>query len=212
MIIEKLLSESSAELGVNLDSLQINRFLSYLELIKNWNSKINLTSVTEDEEIIIKHFIDSLTISEFIEDGSTVLDIGTGAGFPAVPLAIARESLKITALDSREKRIFFINEVIRELGIKNLETAAGRAGEDSNSLAGKSFDCVVTRAVGDIKDVVELSLPFVNKDGLIILMRGKEGRFEWESYENIYFRLNTLKELTLPGTGFRRVVLVLSKK
>ena len=212
MSIEELLLDGSGELGVKLDSSQTDKFLSYLELIKNWNSKINLTSVSDDEGIVIKHFIDSLTVSEFIEDGSTVLDIGTGAGFPAIPLALARGSLKITALDSREKRIFFINEVIRELEIKNVETVAARAGGKMGSLAGKTFDCVVTRAVGDIKEVVELSLPYLNKDGLIILMRGKEGRFEWESYKNIHLRLHTLKELTLPGTGFRRVILVLSKK
>ena len=212
MSIEKLLLNGSGKLGLNLDSSQTEKFLSYLELIKNWNSKINLTSVTDDEGIVVKHFIDSLTVSEFIDDGSTVLDIGTGAGFPAIPLALARDSLKITALDSREKRIFFINEVIRELGIKNVETVSARAGENRCSLAGKTFDCVVTRAVGDIKEVIELSLPYINKDGLIILMRGKEGRFEWESYENFNFRLNLLKELTLPGTGFRRVVLLLSKK
>ena len=108
MSIEKLLLNGCGERGVKIDSSQTEKFLSYLELIKNWNSKINLTSVTDDEGIVVKHFIDSLTVSEFIDDGSTVLDIGTGAGFPAIPLALARDSLKITALDSREKRIFFM--------------------------------------------------------------------------------------------------------
>ena len=115
MNLENLLVKGSSELGITLDSRKIQKFLSYHELIKKWNSKINLTSVTDDSEIIVKHFLDSLTVSEFITDGPNILDIGTGAGFPGVPIAIVRELLNITVLDSREKRIFFINEVLREL-------------------------------------------------------------------------------------------------
>ena len=149
-----------------------------------WNSKINLTSVTDDSEIIVKHFLDSLTVSELITDGPNILDIGTGAGFPGVPIAIVRQSLNITVLDSREKRIFFINEVLRELDLSNVKTVSGRAEDSNNGVPRINFDYVLTRAVGDIKEVINLSVPYLNEKGKIILMRGKEGKIDWERFKN----------------------------
>lgn len=212
MNLENLLVKGSSELGITLDSRKIQRFLSYHELIKKWNSKINLTSVTDDSEIIVKHFLDSLTVSELITDGPNILDIGTGAGFPGVPIAIVRESLNITVLDSREKRIFFINEVLRELDLSNVKTVSGRAEDSSNGVPRINFDYVLTRAVGDIKEVINLSVPYLNEKGKIILMRGKEGRIEWERFKNNNLKLLHLREIIVPESNFMRVLLVLSQK
>jgi 16S rRNA (guanine527-N7)-methyltransferase len=210
--LENLLVKGSSELGITLDSRKIQKFLSYHELIKKWNSKINLTSVTDDSEIIVKHFLDSLTVSELITDGPNILDIGTGAGFPGVPIAIVRESLNITVLDSRGKRIFFINEVLRELDLSNVKTVPGRAEDSNNGVPRINFDYVLTRAVGDIKEVINLSLPYLNEKGKIILMRGKEGKIEWERFKNNNLKLLHLREIIVPESNFMRVLLVLSQK
>ena len=212
MNLENLLVKGSSELGLTLNSRKIQKFLSYHELIKKWNSKINLTSVTDDSEIIVKHFLDSLTVSELITDGPNILDIGTGAGFPGVPIAIVRESLNITVLDSREKRIFFINEVLRELDLSNVKTVSGRAEDSNNGVPRINFDYVLTRAVGDIKEVINLSVPYLNEKGKIILMRGKEGKIEWKRFKNGNLKLLHLREIIVPESNFMRVLLVLSQK
>ena len=212
MNLENLLVKGSSELGITLNSRKIQKFLSYQELIKKWNSKINLTSVTDDSEIIVKHFLDSLTVSELITDGPNILDIGTGAGFPGVPIAIVRESLNITVLDSREKRIFFINEVLRELDLSNVKTVSGRAEDSNNGVPRINFDYVLTRAVGDIKEVINLSLPYLNEKGKIILMRGKEGKIEWERFKNGNLKLLHLREIIVHESNFMRVLLVLSQQ
>jgi len=210
--LENLLEDGSRELGIDLKTGQAAQFLTYLELIKKWNNKINLTSITEDKEIVVKHFQDSLTVSDFINDGSQVIDIGTGAGFPGIPLSIVRESLKITVLDSREKKIFFINEVLRELELRNVETAAARAEDSNNGVPRNHYDYVLTRAVGDIEEVLNLSEPYLKSGGKMILMRGKEGKIEWESFKNNNYELLDLRELKIPKSNFRRVLLIISQK
>ena len=212
MSVESLLLDGSAQLGINLNDSQINKFLAYIDLIKKWNSRINLTSITTDKEIVLKHFIDSLTVSEYIHDDSSAIDIGTGAGFPSIPLAIVREKVNFTALDSREKRIFFLNEVVRELGINNVKTVASRAEDYYKKGSGNNFDYVLTRAVGDIGDVINLSVPYLNKSGKIILMRGSEGKTEWENYSNCGYSLLHLNEIELPGSNIKRVLIVIKHK
>jgi len=210
--LNNLLEKGCRKLGIDLDSEQTARFLKYLELINIWNSKINLTSISDESEIVIKHFLDSLTVSEFVKDGTNVLDIGTGAGFPGVPLAIVNEKSKFTLLDSREKRIFFINEVIRDLKLENIETVAARAEDSNNGIQRNRFDCVLTRAVSDIGEVLNLSAPYLSENGQIVLMRGKEGRLEWESFKNNEFKLQHIRELKVPESNFLRVLIILSRK
>ncbi len=207
-----LLKHGASELGISLSPKQTKQFMSYHNLIKKWNRKINLTSITDDTEIVIKHFIDSLTVSGFVQDGSQVLDIGTGAGFPGIPLAIVNETLNITVLDAREKRIFFINEVLRELEIANVMTAFSRAEDTDNKIKRNYFDYVLTRAVGNIDEVLSISTPYVKDSGRIILMRGKDGKSEWEDFNNINYKLLNVAELNLPGTDFKRVLLEIKKE
>ena len=126
--------------------------------------------------------------------------------------AIARESLNISVIDSREKRIFFINEVVRELGLGNVKTFIGRAEDSNNGVSRNSFDCVLTRAVGDIESVLNLSSSYINDKGKIILMRGKEGKLEWGNYENKIYELENLKEFNIPGTDLKRVLLSIKLK
>ena len=111
------------KLGINLSEIQLKQFYNYMNLLIEWNKKINLTAITEPNEIILKHFVDSLTISKYISDGTRVVDVGTGAGFPGIPLKIYRKDIEITLLDSLQKRINFLDEVIRELNLEKIETS-----------------------------------------------------------------------------------------
>ena len=114
------------KLVINLSEIQLKQFYNYMNLLIEWNKKINLTAITEPDEIILKHFVDSLTISKYISDGTKVVDVGTGAGFPGIPLKIVRQEIDITLLDSLQKRINFLDEVINELNLEKITTVHSR--------------------------------------------------------------------------------------
>lgn len=157
--------------GLNVS--QKNSFDRYLELLQEWNNKINLTAITEKEEIELKHFYDSLTISEYIKSGSSLIDVGTGAGFPGIPLKIKDESIKLTLLDSLNKRLIFLEEVEKELELKNVVNIHGRAedyGKDKKYR--EKYDYATSRAVARLSVLVEYLLPFVKVGGYCICMKG----------------------------------------
>ena len=112
--MKTFLKESAEKIDILLNEDQIDKFIKYKELLKEWNEKINLTAITDDEEIIIKHFIDSLTIEKYIEENASIIDVGTGAGFPGIPIRIVREDIKLALLDSLNKRILFLQEILNE--------------------------------------------------------------------------------------------------
>ena len=124
-----ILEKKAQEIGIVLQEKQINQFYQYMNLLLEWNQKMNLTAITDPKEIIEKHFIDSLTIAKYIKPGRCVLDLGTGAGFPGIPLKIYRENLELILVDSLNKRIGFLNEVVHQLALKDIETVHGRAEE-----------------------------------------------------------------------------------
>ena len=157
--------------GLNVS--QKNSFDRYLELLQEWNNKINLTAITEKEEIELKHFYDSLTISEYIKSGSSLIDVGTGAGFPGIPLKIKDESIELTLLDSLNKRLIFLEEVEKELELKNVVNIHGRAedyGKDKKYR--EKYDYATSRAVARLSVLVEYLLPFVKVGGYCICMKG----------------------------------------
>lgn len=156
-----------------LNVSQKNKFNKYLELLQEWNNKINLTAITEKEEIELKHFYDSLTISKYIKSGSSLIDVGTGAGFPGIPLKIKDESIKLTLLDSLNKRLIFLEEVEKELELKNVVNIHGRAedyGKDKKYR--EKYDYATSRAVARLSVLVEYLLPFVKVGGYCICMKG----------------------------------------
>lgn len=143
----------------------------YMEMLIEWNERINLTSITEPGEIIEKHFVDSLTILPYIEDNQNVIDIGTGAGFPGIPVSIANKKIKVTLLDSLNKRINFLNEVISCLKLINVETVHSRA-EDYVKITRETYDIAVSRAVANMSTLAEYLLPYVKVGGRAIFMKG----------------------------------------
>lgn len=154
---------------------QAEKFEKYFELLIDWNEKINLTAITEEKDVVTKHFIDSLMCfkSGVIEGGASIIDVGTGAGFPGIPLKIADESLNVTLLDSLAKRLNFLNEVVDNLSLSNIKTVHARAedgGRDVNLR--EKFDVAVSRAVANLSTLSELCLPFVKVGGYFVSMKG----------------------------------------
>lgn len=140
-------------------------FEQYYQLLVEWNEKFNLTAITDREEVFVKHFRDSLLGEQFIPEGASVLDIGAGAGFPSLPIKIARPDIELTLIDSVGKKVTFLNEVISSLNVKNAKALHVRA-EDIKEREG--FDCVVSRAVANLSTLAEYCLPFVRVGGTFV--------------------------------------------
>ncbi len=208
MTNERLLREGAERIGIR--NVRTGLFLSYVDLLRRWGRRINLSSVLTEREIIIKHLIDSLTVAEFMPPGSRVIDIGTGAGFPGIPLAIHDPSLKVTLLESVGKKIAFLKDAKRSLGLSGIDIRHGRAEEAVTGMRG-SFDRVTFRAVGNVDTVVALGAPYLDIGGEMVIMKGPRGKKEWEDYANRHpedMELLLTKELELPFSGEKRVVIV----
>ena len=208
MTNEQLLREGAQRIG--LENLRTDLFLSYIDLLRKWGKHINLSSVLSDREIIIKHLIDSLTVAEFIPPASRVLDIGTGAGLPGIPLYIYDASLSVTLVESVGKKVAFLKEVKRSLGLSGIDIHNARAEELSDDMRGR-FDRVTSRAVGSVNTVVTLGTPYLDIGGQMVIMKGLRGKKEWEDYANRYpedMELLFTKEFKLPFSGENRVIIV----
>lgn len=160
---------------------QIENFYNYMTGIIDWNTKINVTAITEENMFIVKHFIDSLTINKYINSAKSLIDIGTGAGFPGIPLKIMNKNLNVTLIDSVNKKLNVIRDLSAKIDLENLEIIHTRA-EDlaQNKKYREKYDIATTRAVSNISTIVEYMLPFVKLDGLAICMKGPNFKDELE--------------------------------
>ena len=173
------------EFNIEINEEQIKSFEKYMNLLLEWNEKINLTAITQPDEVKLKHFVDSLTVLKYINDDDKVIDIGTGAGFPGIPLKIMNENTKITLLDSLNKRINFLNIVIETLNLRNIQAIHGRAEEIArNKLYREKYDVTVSRAVANLSTLSEYMLPFVKVGGKCICMKGANVNEEIEKAKN----------------------------
>ena len=211
-MINKII-ESAKNVGVCLTEGQAQQLEKYYNLLIEWNEKINLTAITECDEVIEKHFTDSLSCIEtgLLEGEKTVIDVGCGAGFPSIPLKIAKPELKFTLVDSLNKRINFLNTVIEELGLSDITAVHMRAEESGRSEMRDSFDICVARAVASLPVLCEFCMPHVKSGGYFIAMKGKESENEAEMAKNavnqLGGRIESITKTSLPDTEHYNIVI-----
>ena len=179
--IEKLNIALKENTGIILTDKQQEQMFLLAERLVEVNQVMNLTAITDEDGIILRHLVDSLLISEYFEPNSTIIDVGCGAGFPSLPLAIVRPDLKITALDSTEKRIRYVDETASLLGLSNVNAVAARAEEFANKPeCREKFDYATARAVASLPILCELTIPFVKLGGKLVAMKAKGASEEFE--------------------------------
>ena len=213
----KEIEEKSSKIDINLDNEICNKLYNYMNLLLEWNEKINLTAITDEKEIILKHFIDSFTINKFINSGDKMLDIGTGAGFPGLPIKIIRAEVDVFLMDSLNKRINFLNEVIESLQLKNIEAFHSRAEEMAkNNKFREKFDVVTSRAVAKLNILLEYMLPYTKINGKCLCMKGPNIEEEIKEAEKalkiLGGEIEKIEKIILPDSNIERNIIIIRKK
>jgi 16S rRNA (guanine527-N7)-methyltransferase len=178
---EKIFKEECEKNNI-FNVINIDLFFKYMNLLLDWNEKINLTAITDEKEFIVKHFIDSLIINSYIKESKRIIDVGTGAGFPGIPLKLFNVKQNFTLIDSVNKKVNVLNDIITKLELKDIEALHTRA-EDlaKNKNYRECFDVAVSRAVSNMTTLVEYLIPFVKVGGIIICMKGPNYEEELEN-------------------------------
>lgn len=213
---DEIFKKLAKEINLDIDKSKIVKFYEYMNLLLEWNEKINLTAITEQNDIILKHFIDCLTIKKYLKDNDKIVDIGTGAGFPGIPLAIMSEANKFTLVDSLNKRVNFLNDVKEKIDLKNIEAIHSRAEEfGQNKIYREKYDIAVSRAVANLSVLLEYLLPTVKVGGKIICMKGSQVQDEINEAKYALKELGGVIKLTdefcLPETDMKRNIIVIEK-
>ncbi|WP_294405014.1 16S rRNA (guanine(527)-N(7))-methyltransferase RsmG [uncultured Clostridium sp.] len=213
-----LMSKAAEDVGLQLSKEQYERFMKYMKLLQEWNEKINLTAITEDEEVVKKHFIDCIKAfkREEFKNADTMIDVGTGAGFPGLPIAIMRSDLKVTLLDSLNKRINFLNTVVQELGLKNVTTIHSRAEDGARKKElREQFDIATSRAVANMSVLSEFCMPYVKVGGSFIALKGPAVEQEIAESRNAIGTLGgqlvDVYEVSIEETELRHNLVVVKK-
>ena len=210
--------------NINLSEKQLEQFDKYYELLVEWNNKINLTAITEFDEVCKLHFVDSVSASiyfDFNKDNLSLIDVGTGAGFPGIVLKIVFPNLNVTLLDSLQKRINFLDTVIEELNLNetgSIKTVHGRAEDHSDAKKGslrEKFDIAVSRAVARFSTLCEYDIPYVKEGGSFIAYKGDKGNEEVAEAKNAIFllggKVQSVDEFFLPNSDIKRTICIIDK-
>ena len=215
--MKELLYNTALETGINLTDIQLEKFQIYYNLLIETNKVMNLTSITEEKDVVLKHFIDSLAIKNDIDiSNGRVIDIGTGAGFPGIPLAIIYNDTQFTLMDSLNKRINFINTVMEECKLYNIETVHSRAEDlGHNNVYREKYDYCVSRAVAAIPVLLEYCIPFLKTGGKFISYKSEKAEEEislsGNAQKKLGCRFDKLYSFDLPGTDISRKFVVFEK-
>lgn len=216
--MKRFLQDKLEMLSVEVDRKMIDQFNQFYDLIVEWNKVMNLTAITDYKDVVEKHFLDSLSIERILklDDIKAVMDVGTGAGFPGMPLKIIYPELKITLLDSLNKRVKFLNEVIRQLELKNIDAIHGRAEDiGKNENYREKYDLCVSRAVANLATLSEYCMPFVKVGGVFVSY--KSGDIDEEVLKSkkaislFGGKIDEVVKFQLPGTDINRAFVKIKK-
>lgn len=208
--LKNTLKNGALELGADLSEGSISLFETYLTELKAWNRQINLTAIDSDDEVVTRHFLDSLTPLEAIKGARRLLDIGAGGGFPGLPLKIAKDSLEAVLMDSVTKKVHFMRHIIRKLNLKGAEAIAGRA-EDRTLIEKyrEDFDAVISRAFTELKGFLTAALPYVAPGGAILAMKGPGYKDELKAVEGFKgLSAPRIHEVRVPFTDRTTTIIV----
>lgn len=218
---ENILTDGAQRLGINLNEEQIKKFCRYLELLVQWNQKINLTSLKTPQEIIIKHFLDSIScikvINKYIDaEGVSVIDVGAGAGFPGIPIKIICPSVRLSLLEARKKKTIFLKKITEEMNFQQVKILNGRAetfGKCADHRA--RYDIAISRAVAHLNTLSEYCLPLVRVGGLFVAQKGRSYKKETEkSFKTIQVlggEMIGVEKVRIPFINQERYLLVIKK-
>jgi len=213
-----ILNEASNNEGLKFNASKYDQFMKYKDLIKEWNEKVNLTAIKEDEEIVKKHFIDSMKVFKFdqLKSAKNVIDIGTGGGFPGIPMKIIKPEVNIVLLDSLNKRIKFLNEVIKSLNLKNIKAIHGRAEDFAQEVQYREkFDIAVSRAVANLTVLSEYCIPYVKLGGYFVAMKGpaveEEIKLSKNAIRMLGGRIEHIEKVQIEGSDLNHNLVIISK-
>ncbi|MHB8121509.1 MAG: 16S rRNA (guanine(527)-N(7))-methyltransferase RsmG [Desulfuromonadaceae bacterium] len=215
-IISNILSRETGALGLSLSPQQLALFEAYAAELIKWNKKVNLTAITKDDEIAIKHFVDSLSIAHYITAGDRLLDIGSGAGLPILPLKIINPETVMVSVDAVAKKIHFQRHVIRVLGLQNIEAIHTRI-EDLHKAHRHSFSVITSRAFTRLDRFVSLAAPLLAEGGVLIAMKGGQADNEIAAADDVVhsggFTVDSIRRYSLPlGMGERVLTFIKQSK
>ncbi len=217
-MFQEEMKKAAAGYGLTLSDEQLQQFTRYYELLIEWNEKMNLTAITEEHEVAVKHMVDSLTAYDesLFQDGTSVIDVGTGAGFPGLPLKIFCPGIKLTLMDSLNKRVKFLQTVVLELGLQNVECVHARAEEGArNKKYREQFDLAVSRAVARLPILCEYCLPFVKRGGHFLALKGRAFAEEVKEAEKAIKVMGgshtEIREVHLPDLEDKRAIIIVTK-
>jgi 16S rRNA (guanine527-N7)-methyltransferase len=211
----RLLIEGAAELGLMLTNEHILAFRKYMDELKTWGKRMNLMSRASDREIILKDFLDSLTVLKYLQQRASIVDLGSGAGFPGIPAKIVRPDLRVVLMEATQKKVFFLKNLVRNLGLEGIEIQwfeeKRKIGEDFGGI----FDFVISRAFGSLLKLAATGLPFLSPGGILLAMKGKKGEAELgkslPAMEQMGLKLDFFYRLRLPFLGHERILIGLRK-
>ncbi len=218
MTNDDILRQGIVEFGIDANDQMINDLKTYREILVDWNQKMNLTGIEEEKEVFIKHFLDSISAVQngYIKDGISLIDVGTGAGFPGLPLKICLKDIKLTLLDSLNKRINFLQEVSNAVNLEDVEFIHGRAEDfGKNSEYREKYDVATARAVAGLPILMEFCVPFVKVGGYFVCLKGPNANLELEeskvAMEVLGVEFVEKIDIELPSEELKHNILVFKK-
>lgn len=214
----EILMDGLKKLNIEVNEEKLNKLLNFKEIMLRWNENINLTSITDEKEIFIKHYLDSATClsTQIIKSGDKIIDVGTGAGFPGMVVKILKDDINLTLLDSLKKRTAYLEEVTNILSLKNIEIIHGRAEEYGQKKEYREmYDVALSRAVAPLNVVLEYCLPFVKEEGYFLCQKGpsykEEAKEAEKALEVLGGKFEKVEEYSLPYSDIKHYVIVIKK-